>query len=82
MRIGEHNTATDTDCEIQEDGEPLCSPPVQDLAIERSIPHPSYNTPPFQHDIGLIRVATPINLKAGKEVQNKTNVFEENWMTN
>lgn len=46
------------------DGE-TCAPPVQDLKIAEIIPHPLYNNPPFQHDIGLLRVDPPINLSVG-----------------
>lgn len=63
--MGEHDINKEVDCEQQEDEE-VCAPPVQDRAIEATIPHPSYDTPPYQHDIGLIRVTRPFDLTVRK----------------
>lgn len=34
-----------------------CNPPVQDIDIEKLIPHPNYNFPRYSNDIGLVRMA-------------------------
>ncbi|RZC43210.1 uncharacterized protein BDFB_002243, partial [Asbolus verrucosus] len=62
VRIGEHDISTSVDCEITREGEKICSPPHQDLAIEEIIPHPDYNSKAYTNDIGLLRVATPMTI--------------------
>lgn len=57
IRLGEHNTATEQDCE-GEGADRLCSPPPQNFGIEEIIVHPNYNKAQSHqhHDIGLIRL--------------------------
>lgn len=50
--LGEHNTATDPDCQ---DG--LCSPSTREVFFDRVIAHPSYNTPRFANDIAVVRLS-------------------------
>ncbi|RLU16061.1 hypothetical protein DMN91_011819 [Ooceraea biroi] len=51
VRLGEHNSLTDPDCEKDH-----CAEPVQDFLPESIIVHQSYNTPRNMHDIALIRL--------------------------
>ncbi|XP_053683729.1 serine protease grass-like [Sabethes cyaneus] len=76
VRLGEHNKITAIDCEGEEGD---CAGPVQDVAVENTITHPSYNRPRFSNDIGLIRLASsvtfsdqikPICLPATDEFRN------------
>ncbi|XP_064212035.1 uncharacterized protein LOC661559 [Tribolium castaneum] len=61
VRVGEHNIETQKDCELTTEGDLVCAPPYQDLAIEEIIPHPSYDTSLHTNDVGLLRVS-PMNL--------------------
>ncbi|XP_046982437.1 spaetzle-processing enzyme-like [Schistocerca americana] len=51
IRLGEHNTRTDPDCE---DG--VCAEPVQDFRPSEVLMHADYDQLPFKHDISLIRL--------------------------
>ncbi|GLV36628.1 Melanization Protease 1 [Carabus blaptoides fortunei] len=60
VRVGEHNIATDTDCdEINKND---CAPPVQDYTIAEVISHPQYSPTKLQNDIGLLRLSGPVNM--------------------
>ncbi|KAJ8960286.1 hypothetical protein NQ318_004011 [Aromia moschata] len=52
VRVGEYDTSSEKDCE-----DDTCNPPVQDLIIEKIIPHPQYNTTFYANDIALLRVS-------------------------
>lgn len=65
VRVGEHDIQSKIDCQTAADGTKKCNGPVQDLAIEKIIPHPEYNTKIIQNDIGLLRVSK-MNLSVGK----------------
>ncbi|XP_053674393.1 CLIP domain-containing serine protease B8-like [Anopheles nili] len=63
VRLGEHNTATELDCE--DDGTmEVCADPPQDFGIEAQIIHPGYEkNGAFQHhDIALIRLDRDVTL--------------------
>lgn len=68
MRIGEYNIVDNVDCEVNTYGSKKCNGPVQDLGIEKIIPHPDYNYTVISNDIGLIRVSK-MNLTTGKFYQ-------------
>nr|XP_040228546.2 CLIP domain-containing serine protease B8 [Anopheles coluzzii] len=62
VRLGEYNTATDTDCA---DGNPDdCADPPQNFGIEAQIVHPGYdkNGPYQHHDIALIRLDRDVTM--------------------
>lgn len=63
VRCGEYNITSQFDCEVQSDPDlpPICAPPVQDVTFEDLIPHPNYNAATYSDDIGLIRLAAPLN---------------------
>lgn len=57
VRVGEHDINTDKDCITELDGTKKCNGPVQDVAIEKIISHPEYNTTVICNDIGMLRVS-------------------------
>ncbi|XP_045470280.1 serine protease grass-like [Harmonia axyridis] len=61
VRVGEHDLRTKRDCETVKN-RTTCAPPVQDVAIDRLIIHPEYNTSLYSNDIGLIRLATRLRM--------------------
>lgn len=68
IRVGEHDISSDKDC-ITPD---FCAPAVQDIYIEKVIPHPGYiglteKGLNLEHDIGLLRLEDPIDLTKGKK---------------
>lgn len=56
VRLGEHVISKPIDCEIQDDDSELCTPPVQDIRVEKIMPHVQYSNKKGKHDIGLIRL--------------------------
>lgn len=64
MRLGEYDLQTTVDCDDTTDQiEENCAPPVNDIFIESSHPHPDYKagTANRHHDIALIRLSNPVN---------------------
>ncbi|XP_067203996.1 CLIP domain-containing serine protease HP8-like [Linepithema humile] len=54
IRLGEHNTLTDPDCEKE-----YCAEPVQDFLPESIVVHEDYDKPLFKNDIAIIRLNKP-----------------------
>ncbi|XP_065072462.1 CLIP domain-containing serine protease B10 [Ochlerotatus camptorhynchus] len=60
VRLGEHNTATDVDCDEEVDENiRVCADPPQNIGFEEIILHPGYGKkdPNQHHDVALIRLA-------------------------
>ncbi|CAK1550566.1 unnamed protein product [Leptosia nina] len=57
IRIGEYNTETDPDCQMD-----VCAPPYQDRKVRIKRIHPSFNKPPFHNDIAVILLDSPVQL--------------------
>lgn len=55
VRLGENDINQDEDC-IVLDGERECTPPPQDIEVERDIKHPSYSDRYKMNDIALLRL--------------------------
>jgi hypothetical protein len=56
VRVGEHNLAKETDCEVYENGAAyICAEKYQDLKIAEVYPHPDYSATTLRNDIALIR---------------------------
>ncbi|KAJ8925741.1 hypothetical protein NQ315_009589 [Exocentrus adspersus] len=92
VRVGEYDISKTVDCETQGDGSTKCNGPVQDLSIEKIIPHPKftkdYENQEGFNDIGLLRVARikpaehiiPICLPLGEVRHSKlTRVIVTGW---
>ncbi|XP_074105302.1 CLIP domain-containing serine protease HP8-like [Cotesia typhae] len=56
IRLGEHNSETNPDCENG-----YCSEPVQDFKPIQMLVHKRYNIPHFKNDIALIRLDRPVD---------------------
>ena len=65
VRLGEHDRSSDVDCVKIDENQNQCNPPVQDINIEKLIPHPNYNTPRYANDGGLIRLAESPDMTKG-----------------
>jgi len=63
VRLGEWNLETEQDCDTSGVGSD-CADPVQDIPIERKIPHPQYEPAGEQqyNDLALLRLARPAKL--------------------
>lgn len=82
VRLGEHNLATNPDCEPLNNGGTICAPPAVDISIAEKIVHEKYKmySSSSHDDIALIRVAQSINftewvkpicLPIARELRNK-----------
>lgn len=67
VRLGEHNTDTDIDCEEGDEYE-VCADRYVEYDVEDSIPHPDYSLTHFQNDIGLIRIKGTANFRSGESL--------------
>lgn len=56
VRLGEYDVSQEVDCQVT-NKEKVCAPPVQDIRVERIIPHPGFNNPRWANDIALLRLA-------------------------
>lgn len=63
VRLGEYDVEQTIDCQIIS-GEEVCAPPVQDIPIERTIPHPGFNNPRWANDIAILRLQTEADFSA------------------
>ncbi|XP_053946959.1 serine protease easter-like isoform X4 [Anastrepha ludens] len=62
VRLGEWDTTTNPDCEIDVRGEKDCAPPYSDVPVEKAIAHPQY-VPESRnqfHDIALLRLTKSV----------------------
>jgi Trypsin/Regulatory CLIP domain of proteinases len=70
VRLGEYDRTTDPDCrpvdDDDEQSQQECNPPVQDISIDKLLPHPNYNTPRYANDIGLVRLTQKPDMSQGK----------------
>ncbi|XP_022211190.2 transmembrane protease serine 9 [Drosophila obscura] len=62
VRLGEWDTATDPDCEVDVRGMKDCAPAHLDVPVERTIPHPSYipSSKNQVNDIALLRLGSQV----------------------
>jgi len=62
VRLGEWDTFTDPDCEVDVRGMKDCAPPHMDVPVERTVPHPGY-IPASKNqvnDIALLRLGQQV----------------------
>ncbi|KAF2881989.1 hypothetical protein ILUMI_24170 [Ignelater luminosus] len=88
VRLGEHNTKTEKDCDGDTPGLEYCSDPPIDVEVEEITFHEDFNMDNLFGDIALIRLNTVVNytdfikpvcLPISSELQNK--VFSEETVT-
>ncbi|KAH8265236.1 hypothetical protein KR038_001882 [Drosophila bunnanda] len=62
VRLGEWDTSTDPDCEVDVRGMKDCAPPHLDVPVERTVPHPAYipGSKNQVNDIALLRLGQQI----------------------
>lgn len=58
VRLGEHNLATDPDCDDLGDDDENCADPVQNILVEKVIANREYNEVNFGNDIGLLKLVS------------------------
>ncbi|CAL8071617.1 unnamed protein product [Orchesella dallaii] len=87
VRLEEYDQRTTQDCEKVESGSKVCAPPVQDMEIDKIIPHEDYDKRKSrENDIVLIRLkkhaalgqfVSPVSIPHGEKLQ-KVNSKEGN----
>ncbi|XP_026683805.1 CLIP domain-containing serine protease 2-like [Diaphorina citri] len=56
VRLGEHNTNTNPDCQVLGD-KVVCAPPVQDILVDKVIQHEEYtNDANMRNDVALLKL--------------------------
>ncbi|XP_050331523.1 serine protease easter-like isoform X1 [Bactrocera neohumeralis] len=62
VRLGEWDTKTNPDCEVDVRGEKDCAPPHIDVPVESAIPHPRYDPNSLNqiNDIALLRLKNAV----------------------
>nr|XP_036223913.1 serine protease easter isoform X6 [Bactrocera oleae]XP_036223914.1 serine protease easter isoform X6 [Bactrocera oleae] len=62
VRLGEWDTKTNPDCEVDVRGEKDCAPPHIDVPVESAIPHPRYDPNSLNqvNDIALLRLKNTV----------------------
>lgn len=63
IRLGEHKTDTDPDCQLS-----FCNDPHQDYNITTFVSHEKFSLTNSKHDIALIRVHKKITFTGEKEL--------------
>lgn len=64
IRLGEYDMRTNPDCDPNDINN--CNLPVQDIEVEKLIPHADYNNPRYNNDIGLVRLAREPDTSGGE----------------
>lgn len=64
IRLGEYDMRTNPDCDPSDIT--TCNLPVQDIEVEKLIPHAGYNNPRYNNDIGLVKLAREPDTSGGK----------------
>lgn len=81
IRVGELNLTTEIDCEKLEPEYEVCADKYVDLDVEKTIPHPKFNTNSLKNDIALVKTkiamtftdyVQPICLPFEKKLQLKS----------
>lgn len=60
--MGEHDVSKSKDCELNEDGEEECAPPIETYKIDKTIIHEDFNSNKIENDVALIRLSQRINI--------------------
>ncbi|CAO1429480.1 unnamed protein product [Diamesa hyperborea] len=92
VRLGEHNLSTEEDCSIDDDDEPFCTQPYQDIKVQSFVAHPGFSRNTLQDDIGLVKLSqsaqltqnniNTICLPFGNELRNlPQNLLVTGWGT-
>lgn len=62
VRLGEWDTSTNPDCQVERSGRTVCNDPYIDVDVSEITPHPQYpgNARDQLNDIALLRLRTPV----------------------
>lgn len=63
VRLGEHDTSNEVDCDYSDPEDPECAEPVQDIRVLSYFGHPRYDRTNVHNDIGLVRLEQAANFK-------------------
>ncbi|XP_004523132.1 melanization protease 1 [Ceratitis capitata] len=55
VRLGEHDLSEQEDC-VNLNSRRICSPPVEDIDVEKTIPHPDFNNARKTNDVALVKL--------------------------
>ncbi|KAL7736890.1 hypothetical protein ACLKA6_008770 [Drosophila palustris] len=84
VRLGEHNTTSETDC-VRRRGRDICAPPVENFEIDRVFLHEQYSTGSAHNDIALVKLKSeakitesirPICLPVNETIQRNVETLE------
>ncbi|XP_053945512.1 serine protease grass-like [Anastrepha ludens] len=62
VRLGEHDLTEEEDC-ITVNQRRICAPPVEDIGVEKTIPHPDFNNARKTNDVALVKLARSVQFK-------------------
>ncbi|XP_067629470.1 serine protease grass-like [Eurosta solidaginis] len=62
VRLGEHNIKEEFDC-VTIKSRQICAPPVEDIDVEKTIPHPDFNNAYKRNDVALIKLQHSVQFK-------------------
>lgn len=63
VRLGEHDTSTNPDCDYDDPEDPECADPVQDSPVNSFLAHPDFDRANVLNDIGIVRLEVAANFK-------------------
>ncbi|XP_017492330.1 PREDICTED: serine protease easter-like [Rhagoletis zephyria] len=63
VRLGEHDLSEEEDCITVHNSRRICAPPIEDIGVERTIPHPGYNNARKTNDVGLVKLNRPVHFQ-------------------
>ncbi|KAM8712357.1 hypothetical protein ACLKA7_012814 [Drosophila subpalustris] len=89
VRLGEHNTTSETDCERRR-GQDIRAPPVENFEIDRVFLHEQYSTGSAHNDIALVKLKSeakitesirPICLPVNETIQRNVETLQSFFIT-
>ena len=63
VRLGEHNIATNPDCQRSRKIS-YCAPPVEDVGIANILPHPDFNGRTLSNDVAIITLDRAVEFQS------------------
>lgn len=63
VRLGEHDLSEPEDCIIVKSRR-LCAPPVEDVGVEKTIPHPNFSNARKTNDVALVKLNRSVRFQS------------------